>query len=809
MDLNKYRGLTSEEVEERIKAGKGNKTKKTSCNSYLKIIFTSFFTFSNVILYCLAILFLIIQLSFEDGIQYLPITKYGFLLIIFFNALISIISQIRSKKTIEKMELINQNKVSVIRNNELIKINSDEIVIDDLIFLKNNALIPVDLKIVEGEGYLNESVLTGESSLVFKKESDLLLSGSNLVDGEIIAKAVKVGDQTYIKKLENTVKKIKKGKSQLNKDLNKIVLYMVFVMIPCFIATFIKTRYIGQDSINWAFSLEVISKSSTIIVGMIPIGMVLLSSITLANSIIKLAKDKVMVKELYSIESLARIDTLALDKTGTITSNKLKLLNTIIYKKIDDFNLILSLYLSSFSDNLTSSALKEVYDLNKFSKEEIDKYHLDFKDKTIFTSKNKYSSLKINNDIYFLGSPDVLINDENVLLKIDEEAKKGRRILAFIRNDEVIAIFIIENELRKNIKETINYFSSLNIDIKVISGDNLLTVKEISRKAGIKNYDKAISLENVKIEDIKYIALNYNVFARATPEQKEEIIKFLEENGHKVGYIGDGVNDITSLRRATCSIALNSGVQSSKLISDFTLLNDDFSSLSKVIEEGRRTINNIKRSSSLFITKALLIALISIFSLFSPTGLFIEIESIYVFEFITVALCGFLLSIENNKIEKFNGRIIKEVIIKGLESALFVSLTAAYLIIINFFYPLNNIDVLLSLSISLSGFIVLYSISYPSTKYSRGILIFDIILTIVLLIAFPDVFLNPGYLKQADTFIEQIGLIIDDFFNFELFIGLSYIDYLIFLPYMAIASIIFIFISRTINKRLKFTKTKD
>lgn len=802
--MEKLKGLTSSEVERLTKEGKINKTKRVVYKSHLRIIYESFFSFFNIILYVVALIFLFLQIFYPNGLTGIPLTKYGFLIIILFNGVTSLISEERSKHIIEKMEIINDENVKVIRDGEIKNINSKEIVEGDLLIVGKNETINVDGIIVSGEGYFNESIITGESNNVFHRLNEKIISGSFLVSSKndkVVIKVTNVGDNTYIKKLEHDVKKIKKDKSKLNKDINRIILIMILVMIPSFLIVLLKELIIY----NFKFNLDIVNASSTIIVGMIPIGLVLLSSVTLANSIYKLAKEKVLTQELYAIERLARIDVLALDKTGTITTQNLIYKGKEIFNSYNElkFKELLSLYLSNMDDNLTSLALKKEFNLMNFN---------NIKYKTIvkihdFDSSIKYSSLNINDDNYKLGAFDILINKkvinyEQILEVAKEHAKNGERVLAFIKNDkEVVGLLFIENELRKNITNIISYFEKMNINIKVISGDNLFTVSSIAKKANIKGYNNIISLENVPFEKIKDIALKYDCFARATPKQKEEIIRVLEENGHKVGYVGDGINDITSLRRASCSIALASGVKSSKLIADFTLLDDDFIHLVRVIEEGRRVVNNIKRSCTLFISKDIVIALFAFYSIFSTSGMLIEIESIYVFEFIMVALCGFLLSIEKNYPESIDSSIIKESLLKGIENGFILSLGGVYLLIINAFYPLENLEILVSFLISLTGPFILFNSIKKLTKYSRNVLILGSILTIGCLLIEPNIFLDIGYLSNADTLNEQLKLILDGFFDMTIFQNITIYEYIIALTYIIVIPGFFILLSRIINRK--------
>lgn len=758
MDL---KGLTSKEVKEKILLGEVNKSKRVSSKSHLKIVFDSFFSFFNIILLVVALIFLLVQINFKDGISYIPLTKYGFLIVLIFNSLISIVTEEKAKRVLDKMELLKNKKVKVIRDNKEIIIDSTELVVGDIYLVSSKEEVLVDSKLISDSILVNQAIVTGESDFIKKERNEEILSGSIIESSSAYLKVIKVGDSSFIKSLENEVKKIKKEHSILKKELNKIIFIVTMFMIPAFIAVFLKTYYIGIDGNHWVFSLNIVSKTSTVVVGMISIGLVLLSSITLSQSIISLSKDKVMVKDLYSIENLARIDTICFDKTGTLTENVISINSIECLKNKDETLEELGIYLNAFdNDNMTSVAIKKY--LNSDKKEE-------YQNILPFNSTYKYSSCSFLNNNYKLGAPDVLIKDEDLLNKINSSNSLGKRTLVFIKNEEVIAIIYLVNKLRNNIKETINYFNSINVDIKIISGDNLETVKNISYLAGISKEKKAISLEGIDDKRLKEIVHEYSLFARATPHQKELIISTLKENGHNVGYVGDGVNDLSSIKRANCSIALNSGISSLKSISDFVLLSDDFSSIPKIINEGRRTINNIKRTCLLFLSKAFFIFFYALFSLFSKEGFVIEIESLYIYEWISVALCGFLLSIEKNNFKNIETNFIKDTIYKSLFLALFLSFPALVLIIISNFLDFENLESMISILLALEGSSILFLISFPYSKYSLRVSILGLVSSILLMLVAPDVFLTSSYIKKGETIKEQFDLIFKDLFNLNLF----------------------------------------
>ena len=654
-------GLTLKEVEELTKEGKTNFRKKVKGKSHLRIIFESFFTFFNVVLYVLALVFLFFQIFYPNGIKYIPITKYGFLFVIFFNAMCSIISQEASKHTLEKMKLITSPTCLGIREGKEINIKLEDVVLGETLILKGGNEVPCDLVIKEGELLVNESNLTGESKPIIKKEGDSVLSGSFVINGFAYLIATKVGSDTYIAKLESKISQISKKKSELLTNIHKIIKILIICLVPVVLTVGIKMFYVGESLTggeHWKFTPEVLTKCAASLVGMIPIGMILLSSITLSTSIVKLYKHQTMVQELYAIENLSRVDTLCLDKTGTLTTQHFLFKNLV---KLNDFDekIILQSYMSAMKDtNETGKAV-----INKYGNSEI----LKVKKFTLFSSETKYSEVTFENDeTYRLGAPEYVLKEEKNKIKARENQKEGFRVLGFTSLDKDLGIILLEDELRKGIKDTLNYFSDLNINIKIISGDNALTVKEVAKMAGVLNYEKYISMENVTLEEIKDIVDEYTIFGRTTPDQKQEIIRCLQEKGHKVGYIGDGVNDTTSLRQADCSIAMNNGADSAKAVSDVILLDNDFSHLPLVFKEGRRVVSNIMRSVLLFLTKSFFIGIFSFLSVFMSTGLPIEIESIYIYEFISIALCGFLLSIQQTSPEPIKGNFVTNVISKSV-----------------------------------------------------------------------------------------------------------------------------------------------
>ena len=780
-----FDGLNKEEVEQRKKDGKVNKIKRNEVKSYLKIIFNAFFNFYNLILYAVAILFIIYSVVKKDSI---PISKYGFLIVVILNGIISLYTNIKAKRQLTKLNLINKSKFKVIRDGKEIEVDDTELVIDDIIKISTGDVIPCDIEILEGNLNVDESILTGESDLIAKKVGDTILGGSSAINGYIIGRIIKVGKDTYLNGIKSNLLKIKKKKTPLEKNLHTLILFMICLMIPACIAIFVKMLSVN----SWSLTKDVVTKTATIIVGMIPIGMILLSSITLTNSVIKLLKQNVLTQNLYSIENLAKIDTLALDKTGTITTSNLKVDDVIVLDNSFSEETLLT-YLSAFKEtNKTSltviSYLKEKNIEIKKSRE--------ISEILEFSSKNKYSSLKINKDKYYFGAIEFLSKNKETLSKAVSYQKEGKRVLLFKENDKDLAIIVLSDEISKGIEESISNFKKLGINIKVISGDNLETVKVIASKVGIDT-SRAISLEGKSIEEVTNIATKYDIFARSTPEQKEAIIKELEKNKNKVCYIGDGINDLLSLKNATCSISFQNASSASKNVSDFILLDNDFNSLDKIVYEGRRVINNIERSSLLFLTKNMFFFLASITSIFFKQGMLIDIESIYIFEWIIIAFGGFLLSIENNIPKKEEENFIKRTLLKSFMSSLYLFLPVFIVSIINNFNQdlIGNSFGVSTLFITLGGLIIYLNIIIPGSKYSKICLLVVTILCGGLLVLLPSLFLESNYLASATTIKGQLDLLINGLFKFDIFRKFNTNSYIYLIVVFIISSTIYLLIN--------------
>ena len=589
--MKKINGLTNREVEEKIALGKVNKINFETSESISTIIKKNIFTYFNVIFMMLAIL-----VTFAGAFRNLT-----FLIVVTINVLIGIFQQIRSKMVLDKLSLLDKCKYSIIRDNKEIIVYSDELVEGEYVKLSSGNQVPADGVVVDGKLFVNESLLTGEQDEREKMVNSNLLSGSFVVSGSAIVKLTNVGDESYSSKIMKESKKIKENKTEMIKAIDRIVLVAGIVIIPIGLLLFGESYFVNKFSYS-----ESVVRMVSALIGMIPEGLYLLTTVALALSAMRLAKKKVLLHDMKSIESLARTDVLCIDKTGTITTNEMNVMdifdeNEVSYldKEKDKKLLELANYVNSINDNnATINALREY--LKNISKQKLNMLKYEN-----FNSKNKYSYIKISENItYKLGAPDVLLNkDYNHL--ISKRTINGERIIVFVKeeNNECTPILFIslKNEIRKNAREIIKFFNDREVEIRVISGDNPVTVSSIAKEVGIKNFDLFVDCSLLKTRDeLKNAVDKYKIFGRVSPEQKREIIKLIKENGLKVAMTGDGVNDILAMKEADCSIAMGNGSDAAREAAQVVLLDSDFGNMRNIVYEGRKNINNITRSASLF-----------------------------------------------------------------------------------------------------------------------------------------------------------------------------------------------------------------
>ena len=731
--MRKVSGLTNREVEGKILFGKVNKINFKTSESISTIIKKNIFTYFNVIFMILAIL-----VVFAGAYRNLT-----FLIVVTINVLIGIFQQIRSKKVLDELSLLDKCKYSVIRDSKETIVYSDELVEGDYVNLSSGNQVPADGVLVDGKLFVNESLLTGEQDEREKIVNSNLLSGSFVVSGSAIVKLTNVGDESYSSKIMKESKKIKENKTEMIKAIDRIVLVAGIVIIPIGLLLFGESYFVNKFSYS-----ESVVRMVSALIGMIPEGLYLLTTVALALSAMRLAEKKVLLHDMKSIESLARTDVLCIDKTGTITTNKMDVMdifdeNEISYldKKKDKKLLELANYVNSINDNnATINALREYLKNIKSKKLNMIKYEN-------FNSKNKYSYIKISENItYKLGAPDVLLNkDYNHL--ISKRTINGERIIVFVKeeNKECVPILFIslKNEIRKNAKEIIKFFNDREVEIRVISGDNPVTVSSIAKEVGIKNYDLFVDCSLLKTRDeLKNAVDKYKIFGRVSPEQKREIIKLIKENGLKVAMTGDGVNDILAMKEADCSIAMGNGSDAAREAAQVVLLDSDFGNMRNIVYEGRKNINNITRSASLFTYKNIFSLLLSIYAIIFTIAYPLEPNQVSLGSAFTIGIPAFFLTFEENQKKQQNDEFWKNIFLKSLPSAIISFLAIVCMVKCSVIFDINSNDLTTACSYLFftGGFIILYKCAKPLNKYRTIVFIGCILGMIITINMIPEFF---------------------------------------------------------------------
>ena len=731
--MKKINGLTNREVEEKIALGKVNKINFETSESISTIIKKNIFTYFNVIFMILAIL-----VTFAGAFRNLT-----FLIVVTINVLIGIFQQIRSKMVLDKLSLLDKCKYSIIRDNKEIIVYSDELVEGDYVKLSSGNQVPADGVLVDGKLFVNESLLTGEQDEREKMVNSNLLSGSFVVSGSAIVKLTNVGDESYSSKIMKESKKIKENKTEMIKAIDRIVLVAGIVIIPIGLLLFGESYFVNKFSYS-----ESVVRMVSALIGMIPEGLYLLTTVALALSAMRLAEKKVLLHDMKSIESLARTDVLCIDKTGTITTNMMDVMdifdeNEVSYldKKKDKKLLELANYVNSINDNnATINALREY--LKNISKQKLNMLKYEN-----FNSKNKYSYIKISENItYKLGAPDVLLNkDYNHL--ISKRTINGERIIVFVKeeNNECVPILFIslKNEIRKNAGEIIKFFNDREVEIRVISGDNPVTVSSIAKEVGIKNYDLFVDCSLLKTRDeLKNAVDKYKIFGRVSPEQKREIIKLIKENGLKVAMTGDGVNDILAMKEADCSIAMGNGSDAAREAAQVVLLDSDFGNMRNIVYEGRKNINNITRSASLFTYKNIFSLLLSIYAIIFTIAYPLEPNQVSLGSAFTIGIPAFFLTFEENQKKQQNDEFWKNIFLKSLPSAIISFLAIVCMVKCSVIFDINSNDLTTACSYLFftGGFIILYKCAKPLNKYRTIVFIGCILGMIITINMIPEFF---------------------------------------------------------------------
>lgn len=716
-----FKGLTSVEVSKKVAALQVNYDVNPKTKSIKNIILTNMFTPFNLLNFFLA--FLLIMVGSYKNLLFMGV--------VISNTLISIIQKIRSKMVIDKLNLLVQDSVLVVRDGKEDLIDIHSIVLGDLVIYKIGNQIVSDSKVISGQVLVNEAFLTGESEPVLKKVGDILLSGSFVVGGKCYSEVVNVANDNYTAKITKEAKYIKSCESEIMNTINRIVHFIALIIVPLGIVFFLSQYNIEHD-----FSASIVHTVAALVV-MIPEGLVLLISVVFCVSVIRLSKHNVLVQEMNAIETLARVDVICLDKTGTLTEGKMVVSEVKNFTKKYDIDKILGTYaLASTDENATMLALKD-----KFT----NKYDFEKETEVNFSSDKKYSAISFKNQgTFVLGA----VNYIQTNIKQDLQKKlavfsKNSRVIGLYHSDklpysdcfddaELLGLVLIKDVIRKSAKRTLKYFKDCGVTVKIISGDDPVTVSAIADTLGIDNSDKYIDLSTVSDENLQDIVNEYTIFGRVTPAMKKNLVLTLKKAGHTVSMTGDGVNDCLALKEADCSIAMASGSESARNVSDLVLLDSDFKSVPKIVLEGRRSVNNIERSSSLFLTKTIYATVMVLFFMFvSLPYPFIPIQ-LTLISTATIGIPSFFLALEKND-DIIKGKFLYNILVNALPASMTVLFHVILLSVIQKFdliLPefISTIAVLLTAYV---GFLLIIKLSTPWNKYRSCLFLFVFIFFIL------------------------------------------------------------------------------
>lgn len=768
-------GLNTQQIAERKQKGYSNVSGKSLEKSTVRIIFDNTFTFFNCILFLIALLFFgfivyLYAIGRPDVVdKHFGFSKFGFLIPALMNVIVGTFQELNSRRVIRQLKIVTEAKSKVIRNGTAETVEATDLVIDDVVLLHAGEQATADLTVLEGEVSVDESMLTGESDTVKKHAGDRVLSGSAIIVGDAKACVSEVGDDTYASKLSAKVKSGARHQSELMNSIVKIVRFlsiMLAVVTVTIIATLVyKISVHGNDPaiwdgmtlslsdpVSWARIMVTVGSFG---VGIIPAGLMLTTSVTLMISIAGLSKKQTLVQELYSLENLSRVDVICLDKTGTLTDGTM-VVNDV--KAFDHLEVVVehirNLMAATGSRNQTAEALYQ-----KFGAAE----NAVYREAIPFSSATKCSGLVYENgDRLLMGAPEYLLEkDDERLAFVAEKAKEGKRVIAMKLNDKLLSFFVIEDHIRESAKDTLRFFKENGVTVKVISGDNPLTVSKIAELCGVENSDKYISLEGVPLEEIPAICEKYTIFARVSPEQKEALVSALQANKHKVAMTGDGVNDILALRKSNASISFAKATEAAKSCADVVLLDNDFSHLKEVVGEGRRVINNAQRTAVLFLMKAIAIIIMAFASIgFAKGQMWYSIENAYMLEATAIGTGGFLLSLDLANKHPLRGSFIKNISLKALSAGLLAAI--AIILPITFFTiptslgyaPLisePNVRSMITVLLTCAGLVVLLSLCIPFNGWRARAFVLTVLVAFALAMMLPTSYIG-GRPTSAEMF---------------------------------------------------------
>ena len=752
VEASPEQGLTKEQVEDRIARGAVNHAVESASKSKKEIICSNIFTYFNLIFFIIAVLLIVVG-SFRD-LTFLPV--------IIANTAIGIFQELRSKKVLDELTILNAPKNTVLRDGREETVPAEELVLDDILLLKAGSQIPADATVVSGEVLVNEALITGEADQIQKKNGDTLLSGSFVASGECRARIEKVGKDSYVSQLTLEAKAMNDTElSEMIRSLDRLVKIVGFIILPIGIVLFSQQHFINGASIR-----DSVTSTVAAVIGMIPEGLYLLASVALAVSVMRLAMQKVLVHNMKCIETLARVDVLCVDKTGTITDNTMSVKKVIPFRSEEMPDAggdvaadaeqtavseeggeaepetseaeqetseaeqeALELAIGDFAaamatDNITMKAIKDYF--QKRSGKRPEKVYS-------FSSATKSSGAVFEDASYVLGAPEFILRDQYAAYseRIGYWGRQGYRVLVFAMYEGVLdgekltadvrpmGMILLANPIRENAKETFAYFAEQGVKIKVISGDNPVTVSEVAKEAGIEDAEDYVDASTLTDEKALFAAAErYTVFGRVTPDQKRQLVSAMKGRGHTVAMTGDGVNDVLALKDADCSIAMASGSDAASQVAQLVLLESDFSKMPSVVAEGRRVVNNIERTASLFLVKNIFSLFLSIFSIILMVNYPLEPSQISLISMFTIGIPAFVMSLERNT-DQIKGHFLSNVLFKALPGGLtdFLVVSSLYMFCMEFQVSETDVSTSCTIILAIVGLMILYQIASPMTKY--------------------------------------------------------------------------------------------
>ena len=728
-------GLSTAEVEFRKKAGLSNESVDSSTKTVAQIIRSNVVTYYNLIFLIITILLIVVG-SFRD-LTFLPI--------IIANMLIGIIQELRSKKILDDLTILNTPKITVRRNGSDQEVLADELVQDDVITLSAGGQIPADALVLSGNITVNEALITGEADEIVKKEGDSLFSGSFVISGECMAKLEKVGKDSYISGLMLQATQTKEGEqSEMIRALNRLVQTVGVIILPIGAILFLQQYFFSGATMK-----DSVKGMVAAILGMIPEGLYLLASVAMVVSVMRLGKQKVLIHDMKCIETLARVNVLCVDKTGTITVPEMEVAQFILAKdqslaaeekeqeadqqseyrnqtaeeeKHKVAKTISGCVRALPCDNATMEALQQYFtEPMENSAEKI----------VTFSSATKYSGVVLAGKAYVVGAPEFVLRQDYAAVQgtIEVFLEKGYRVLVFAEyegnldgkelteNADPIAFILLNNAIREGAMDTFRYFSKRGVEVKVISGDNPVTVSEIAKKAGIRHAEKQVDAATLKTADaVRKAAKKYTVFGRVTPEQKRLLVQALKEQGKTVAMTGDGVNDILALKDADCSIAMASGSEAASHVAQLVLLDNDFNKMPAVVMEGRRVVNNIGRTASLYLVKNIFSMLLAVFSMLFLIDYPLEPSQVSLISVFTIGIPSFFLALEQNR-NQIHGHFLTNVLIQALPAGItdFIVVSGLVIFCREFGVEKECVSTSCTILVAVVGFMILYHIAKPMT----------------------------------------------------------------------------------------------